>query len=71
MENARASDAERKVARATVEARRDFLIKLVLQEPGVVPLTDNVTRDTRVVQELAKLNWSDVLKKGGPDAFPD
>lgn len=70
-EDARANDAERKAGRATVEARRDLLIKLVLQEPGVVPLTDNVTRDLRVVQELAKLSWSDVLTKGGPDAFPD
>jgi hypothetical protein len=70
-EDARSSDAERKAGRATVEARRDFLLKLVLQEPGVAPLTDNVARDIRVVQEFAKLVWGDVLKKGGPDGFSD
>jgi Domain of unknown function (DUF4157) len=71
-EDAREKDATKRTeARKTVDKHRDFLIELVLQEPGVVPLTGDLKRDVRVVQELAKLNWADVLSKGGPGGFPD
>jgi hypothetical protein len=71
-EDARVKDAAKLAdARSTADKRRDLLIELVLQEPGVVPLTGDVKRDVRVVQELATLNWADRLTKGGPGAFPD
>lgn len=70
-EKAHASEAEMKAGQASVDAHRDLLMKLVLKQPGVAPITGPVERDFRVVQELVNLKWGDVLNKRDPASFAD
>ena len=65
-----ASSAEVTAGTATVASHTDFLIKLMVAQPGN-KLTGTVDRDVRVVNELATLNWGEVTKKGPPSGFPD
>jgi hypothetical protein len=72
-EKARSNPVERNAALTTVDAHGDFLMKLVLQEPKIAPVTGPVDRDLRVVKELNNVynNWGDVLKSRNPDDFKD
>jgi hypothetical protein len=70
-EAAHSTDAERTAAHATVDAHRDFLMGLVLAQPGIAPITGGSGRDFRVVQELINVTWGSVLIDRNPDDFTD
>jgi Domain of unknown function (DUF4157) len=63
--------SQRTAAHATVDKHRDFLIKLVLAQPSVAPITGAVSRDQRVVKELAGLDWGTVTNARNPNDFSD
>jgi hypothetical protein len=69
-ETAHASEPERTAAHASVNAHRDFLIKLALGIDGVAPITGSVDRDFRVVERM-NIPWADVFKKRSPNDFAD
>jgi hypothetical protein len=69
-ETAHASEPERTAAHASVNAHRDFLIKLALGIDGVAPITGSVDRDFRVVERM-NIPWDDVFKKRSPNDFAD
>ena len=58
-------------AHTSADAERNFLLKLVARHPTVAPMTRDVARDVRVVRELGKLNWGDVLNPRDPASFAD
>ena len=70
-ETANSTDAERTAAHASVTSHKEFLIGLVLKQPGVAPITGPVERDRRVVREFVTLNFATVLDNRNPDDFAD
>ncbi len=71
LEDAHLDAAARTAARASVAARKASLIRLVLQQPGVGPITGPVDRDVRVVETFVTLDWGTVLDHRDVSAFPD
>jgi hypothetical protein len=72
-ENANSNVADQKTAHASVAAHTTFLIKLVLQQSNIAPITGSVDRDQRVVEEFIRLNSSfdTVLTKKDLNGFQD
>jgi hypothetical protein len=60
LENAHASDADRKAAHASVAEHTKFLLKIVVELPNVAPITGKTERDLRVVNTLSTLDWGTV-----------
>ncbi len=71
LEDAHLGASERAAAHASVAARKDSLMRLVLQRPGVGPITGGVDRDLRMVNLFTGLDWGTVLDRRDPSAFPD
>ncbi|HEY0992465.1 MAG TPA: hypothetical protein VGD80_35675, partial [Kofleriaceae bacterium] len=69
-EAAHSTDAERTAAHASVDAHRDFLIKVCLGLDGVAPITGGVERDFRVVGRM-NIPWADVFRRRSPGDFAD
>lgn len=71
LEDGALAEPERIAARASVDARKASLVRLVLQSPTVGELTGPLDRDVRVVEALATLVWSTVLDDRDVTSFPD
>jgi len=50
---------------------RDFLLRLAVRHPGVLPLTGTVERDLRVVNRMGRFDWGTVLDHRDPTSFAD
>lgn len=60
-------------AHTSVNAERDFLLKLAVRDPTVKPMTGTVARDLRVVRQLTAVGdaWTDILRPRDPGTFAD
>ena len=78
-EKAHATDAERAAvfpgdAHTDANTERDFLLKLVVRNPEVAPITGSVDRDLRVVRQQGATGlqlWTNILRPRNPSSFPD
>jgi hypothetical protein len=78
-EQAHATDDERAAAfpgdaHTNANTERDFLMKLVVRNPEVAPMTGPVDRDLRVVRQQGAKgleNFDDILRPRNPSSFPD
>ena len=75
-ESANSSASERSTAfpggaHNNVNTERDFLLRLAVRSPTVAPITGRTSRDLRVVRQLGRLNWGDVLLPRSPASFAD
>jgi Domain of unknown function (DUF4157) len=70
-EAAHSTAAERTVAHASVAAHTKFLVKLVLKQAEVAPITGALARDIRVVDFLSTVDLSTMWDTRVPGAFPE
>lgn len=71
LEDGALAEPERIAARASVDARKTSLVRLVLRSPTVGELTGPLDRDVRVVEALATMVWSTVLDDRDVTTFAD
>jgi hypothetical protein len=70
-EAAHSTAAERTAAHASVAAHTKFLVKLVLKQAEVAPITGALARDIRVVEFLSTVDLNTMWDTRVPGAFPE